>query len=138
MSLPSIFALGIFAVTLGLIISEKLHRTVAAMAGVAALFLLRILTPSQALAYVDFNTLMVLAGMMIIVSIVKRTGVFEYLAIVAAKKAKGDPWRIIVFLCVVTALVSAFLDNVTTVLLIVPMTFVITKKLEMDPVPFLL
>lgn len=138
MSPTSIFALGIFAVTLGLIIFEKLHRTVAALAGVAALFLLRILTPEQALAYVDFNTLMVLSGMMIIVSIVKRTGVFEYLAIVAAKKAKGDPWRIIVFLCVVTALVSAFLDNVTTVLLIVPMTFVITKKLDVDPVPFLL
>jgi Na+/H+ antiporter NhaD/arsenite permease-like protein len=138
MSLASIFALGIFVITLGLIITERLHRTVAGLAGVAALFLLRILTPSQALSYVDFNTLMVLTGMMIVLSIVKRTGVFEYLAIVAAKKAKGDPWRIIVFLCVVTALVSAFLDNVTTVLLIVPMTFVITKKLDMDPIPFLL
>ncbi|MBN1777249.1 MAG: ArsB/NhaD family transporter [Clostridiales bacterium] len=138
MSLTSIFALGIFVITLGLIISEKLHRTVAALAGVATLLLLRVLTPSQALQYVDFNTLLVLMGMMIVVSIVKKTGVFEYLAIVAAKKAKGDPWRIILFLCAVTALISAFLDNVTTVLLIVPMTFVITKKLNMNPIPFLL
>ena len=138
MSLTSLFALGVFIIVLGLIISEKLHRTVAAMAGVVVLLLVRILTPSQALQYVDFNTLLVLMGMMIVVSIVKKTGVFEYLAIIAAKKAKGDPWRIIVFLCVVTALISAFLDNVTTVLLIVPMTFVITKKLNMNPMPFLI
>ncbi|HRX07587.1 MAG TPA: ArsB/NhaD family transporter [Candidatus Limiplasma sp.] len=138
MSLTSIFALGVFIIVLGLIISEKLHRTVAAMAGVVVVLLVRILTPSQALQYVDFNTLLVLMGMMIVVSIVKKTGVFEYLAIVAAKKAKGDPWRIIVFLCAVTALISAFLDNVTTVLLIVPMTFVITKKLNVNPMPFLI
>ncbi len=138
MSLATILSLGVFVVTLGLIISEKLHRTVAAMAGASALLMLRIFTPSQALSYVDFNTLGVLMGMMIIVSIVKKTGVFEYLAIVSAKKAKGDPWRIILFLCAVTALISAFLDNVTTVLLIVPMTFVITKKLGVNPIPFLI
>ena len=138
MSIETILSLGIFAVTLGLIISETLHRTVAAMLGASALLLLHIFSPSQALSYVDFNTLGVLMGMMIIVSIVKKTGVFEYLAIVAAKKAKGDPWRIIVFLCVVTAVISAFLDNVTTVLLIVPMTFVITQKLKVDPIPFLI
>jgi Na+/H+ antiporter NhaD/arsenite permease-like protein len=138
MSLTTILSLGIFVVTLGLIISEKLHRTVAAMAGASALLLLHVFTPSRALSYVDFNTLGVLMGMMIIVSIVKKTGVFEYLAIVSAKKAGGDPWRIILFLCAVTALISAFLDNVTTVLLIVPMTFVITKKLNVNPIPFLI
>ena len=138
MSLSTIVALGIFVITLGLIISEKLHRTVAAMAGASLLMLLKVLTPSAALSYVDFNTLGVLMGMMIIVSIVKKTGVFEYLAIVSAKKAKGNPWRIIVFLCVATALISSFLDNVTTVLLIVPMTFVITKKLNVEPIPFLI
>jgi len=138
MSLASIFAIVVFVITLALIITEKLHRTVAAMAGVAALLILRVLTTSEALKYIDFNTLGVLMGMMIIVSIVKKTGVFEYLAIIAAKKAKGDPWRIILFLCVVTAVVSALLDNVTTVLLIVPMTFVITKKLKIDPIPFLI
>ena len=138
MSLSSIFALIVFIITLALIITEKLHRTVAAMAGVVMLLILRVLTTSQALSYIDFNTLGVLMGMMIVVSIVKKTGVFEYLAIIAAKKAKGDPWRIIVFLCVVTAVVSALLDNVTTVLLIVPMTFVITKKLKVNPIPFLI
>ena len=138
MSPSSIIALVVFLITLGLIITERLHRTVAAMAGVAVMLIMRVLTTSEALAYIDFNTLGVLIGMMIIVSIVKKTGVFEYLAIIAAKKAKGDPWRIIVFLCVVTAVVSALLDNVTTVLLIVPMTFVITKKLEVNPLPFLI
>ena len=138
MSLTTILSLGVFVVTLGLIISEKLHRTVAAMAGASVLLMLHVFTPARALSYVDFNTLGVLMGMMIIVSIVKKTGVFEYLAIVAAKKAGGDPWRIIVFLCAVTALISAFLDNVTTVLLIVPMTFVITRKLNVNPIPFLI
>ncbi len=138
MSPSSIIALVVFLITLVLIITERLHRTVAAMAGVAVMLIMRIFTTSEALAYIDFNTLGVLIGMMIIVSVVKKTGVFEYLAIIAAKKAKGDPWRIIVFLCVVTAVVSALLDNVTTVLLIVPMTFVITKKLNVNPLPFLI
>ena len=138
MSLTAIFALGVFVVTFILIMTEALHRAVAALAGVSVLLVFRVFTLQQALSHVDYNTLGVLIGMMIVVSIVKKTGVFEYLAIVAAKKARGNPWRIIVFLCVVTALVSSLLDNVTTVLLIVPMTFVITKKLEKDPLPFLI
>ena len=138
MAFNVIFSLCVFLITLGLIVSEKVNRTVAALAGASIILLVRIMPVSTALDFVDYNTLGVLIGMMIIVGIVKNTGVFEYLAIVAAKRAKGDPWKIILSLCVITAITSALLDNVTTVLLIVPMTFVITKTLEMDPIPFLI
>lgn len=131
-------ALAVFLVAMVLIMSEKVNRTVAALAGACLILLLRVMTFDKALSYIDFNTLGVLTGMMIIVGIVKNTGVFEYLAIFASKKAKGDPWKIILSLSLITALISGFLDNVTTVLLIVPMTFVITDTLELDPIPFLI
>jgi len=128
----------IFVVVMALVMSEKVNRTIAALVGACLILLLRILTFDEALGYIDFNTLGVLVGMMIIVGIVKNTGVFEYLAIFASKKVKGDPWKIILSLSIITAVISAFLDNVTTVLLIVPMTFVITDTLELDPLPFLI
>lgn len=131
-------ASAIFIVVIGLVMSEKLNRTVAALVGASLVLLLRIVPSDRALGYIDFNTLGVLVGMMIIVGIVKNTGVFEYLAIYASKKVKGDPWKIILSLSVITAVVSAFLDNVTTVLLIVPMTFVITDTLGLEPIPFLI
>lgn len=133
-----IVSLTIFVIVMALVMSEKVNRTIAALAGASLLLLLRVLTFDEALSYIDFNTLGVLVGMMIIVGIVKDTGVFEYLAIFAAKRVKGDPWKIILSLSVITAVVSGFLDNVTTVLLIVPMTFVITDTLELDPIPFLI
>ena len=138
MTFHVVFSLCIFLVTLGLIVSEKVNRTVAALAGASVILLVRVMPVSTALDFVDYNTLGVLIGMMIIVGIIKNTGIFEYLAIVAAKRAKGDPWKIIVSLSVITAVTSALLDNVTTVLLIVPMTFVITKTLDIDPIPFLI
>ena len=97
-----------------------------------------ILTQEQALHHIDFNTLGLLVGMMIIVAITSRTGLFNYVAIWAAKKAKAEPVRILVYLSLLTALFSAFLDNVTTVLLMVPVTFGITNKLHLDPTPYLL
>ena len=133
-----IASLSIFVVVMALVMSEKVNRTIAALVGACLILLLRIMTFDQALGYIDFNTLGVLVGMMIIVGIVKNTGIFEYLAIYASKKVKGDPWKIILSLSVITAVTSAFLDNVTTVLLIVPMTFVITDTLELDPLPFLI
>lgn len=138
MQIHAIIALSVFILALALIVSEKVHRTVVALAGSVILILAGVLTLEGALSYIDFNTLGVLVGMMIIVGIVKNTGVFEYLAIFSAKRAKGDPWKIIVSLCVITAVVSAILDNVTTVLLIVPMTFVITQKLRINPMLFLI
>jgi Na+/H+ antiporter NhaD/arsenite permease-like protein len=133
-----IASLTIFVVVIALVMSEKVNRTIAALAGASLILLLRIMTFNEALSYIDFNTLGVLVGMMIIVGIVKNTGVFEYLAIFSAKKVRGDPWKIILSLSLITAVVSGILDNVTTVLLIVPMTFVITDTLELDPITFLI
>jgi len=85
---------------------------------------------------IDFNTLGVLTGMMLFVAVAKQSGIFEFMAIKAAKLAKGDPWRIMVYFVIITAVCSAFLDNVTTVLLISPMTFTVCKILDENPIPF--
>lgn len=138
MEVNAILSLCIFIIVMILIISEKINRTVAALCGASIVILIHIFSGDTALGYIDFNTIGVLIGMMIIVGIIKNTGIFEYLAVIAAKRAKGEPWKIIVSLCLITALTSALLDNVTTVLLIVPMTFVITQTLELDPIPFLI
>lgn len=138
MHFNEILAIVVFLVTFALIISEKINRTVAALSGACILLMAHIFTAGKALEYIDFNTLGVLIGMMIIVGVIKNTGIFEFLAIFAAKKAKGDPWKIILSFSIITAITSAFLDNVTTVLLIVPMTFIITETLELDPIPFLI
>lgn len=134
----AILAIGIFLVIYAIIISEKIHRTIIAMIGGILMVLFGIVDQETAIHYIDFNTLGLLTGMMIIVSITAETGVFKYIAIWAAKKAKGEPMRILIALGILTALASAFLDNVTTVLLMVPVTFSITKQLRINPMPFLL
>ncbi|MBM7866759.1 hypothetical protein GTO89_03940 [Heliobacterium gestii] len=131
-------AIVIFLLSYGLIISEKIHRMTVALLGAVIMLLLGILSQEEAVRSIDFNTLGLLIGMMIIVGILRRTGVFEYFAVKAAKAAKGSPVGILVLLSLVTAVASAFLDNVTTVLLIVPVTLSITDTLEVDPVPFLI
>lgn len=131
-------AVAVFLVAYGLIISEKIHRAVVAFAGAALIIILGILSQEEAVRGIDFNTIGLLVGMMIIVGITRRSGVFEYLAIKAAKLAKGEPVKILMLLTIITAVLSAFLDNVTTVLLIVPVTFAITKRLKINPMPFLL
>ncbi len=133
-----IAAVGIFVAIYMVIISEKINRTTIAVFGASLLLLFKILTQEQALSKIDFNTIGLLIGMMIIVSITRRTGAFEYLAIWAAKAVKGEPWRIIVVFSIFTAVASAMLDNVTTILLIIPITLVITDTLETDPIPFVL
>jgi Na+/H+ antiporter NhaD/arsenite permease-like protein len=85
---------------------------------------------------IDFNTLGVLTGMMLFVAVAKQSGIFEFLAVKSAKLAKGDPWKIMMYFVIVTAVCSAFLDNVTTVLLIAPMTFTICKIMDENPIPF--
>jgi len=127
----------VFLITYAFIISEKLNRTVVALMGGLLVIFLGILEQEKAIEMIDFNTLGLLTGMMIIVGITKKTGVFEYLAIKSAKWAEGDPWRLMTALALITAVGSAFLDNVTTVLLIVPVTFSITEELEINPMPFL-
>jgi Na+/H+ antiporter NhaD/arsenite permease-like protein len=133
-----IFAAAVFLTAYAVIVSERVHRTVVALAGAAVLGLAGLLTPEQAIEFVDFNTIGLLVGMMIIVGITRQTGVFEYLAIKAAKMSGGHPVRILSSLALVTAVLSALLDNVTTVLLIVPVTFAIAQKLEVSPLPYLI
>ncbi|MEF2656366.1 MAG: ArsB/NhaD family transporter [Eggerthellaceae bacterium] len=131
-----IISIVIFVVVMALIISEKVHRTTAALAGAVTLILAGIITFDTGVEHIDFGTLGVLVGMMIFVAVVKNSGIFEYLAIRAAKIAKGNPWLIMVLFTLITAVLSAFLDNVTTVLLIGPVTYTVCKMLEINPIPF--
>ena len=133
-----VIAVAIFVAVIGVIVSEKLHRAACALIGAMLLVLIGILEPKEALGFIDFNTIGVLIGMMMFVAVVKNSGIFEYLAIKSAKIAKGNPWRIMIAFMIITAVLSAFLDNVTTVLLIGPMTFSICQKLELNPVPYLM
>nr|WP_283214802.1 ArsB/NhaD family transporter [Paenibacillus sp. HWE-109] len=138
MEQQAILAIGIFLLTYSMIIAEKIHRTIVAMIGGVLMVVLGVVDQDSALHHIDFNTLGLLIGMMIIVSITAETGLFTYIALLAAKKAKGDPVRILVSLVLITAIGSAFLDNVTTVLLMVPVTFSITRQLRVNPIPFLI
>ena len=133
-----IIAIAVFLVVIVLIMTEKVHRTSAALAGAVVLLLTNVLTVDKAVGYIDFNTIGVLVGMMLFVAVIKNSGVFEYIAIRAAKMAKGDPWKIMVAFIIITAFLSAFLDNVTTVLLVGPMTITIARMLNINPVPFLI
>lgn len=144
-----LFVIVVAAVSYVLIITEKVHRTVAALGGASILLLFGRyfgLIPKEKFPSeihfmaeaVDWNTIGLLFGMMVIVGILKETGVFEFLAIKAAKVSNGDPWKIMLLFSIITAILSAFLDNVTTVLLIAPITISITKSLKLKPVPFLI
>ncbi|MGL4337981.1 MAG: SLC13 family permease, partial [Turicibacter sp.] len=131
-------AIIIFLVAYGIIISEKLNRTVIALLGAVFMVIFHVLDQNEAFGIIDFNTIGLLVGMMIIVSILKRTGIFQYVAIKTAKLSKGSPWLIMLYFSVITAVASALLDNVTTILLIAPVTFVITETLGLNPIPFLI
>lgn len=130
-------AASIFVLTYVVIITEKFNRALVSLVGASLMILTGILSQEMAIEKVDFNTLGLLIGMMIIVAISQKTGMFQYLAIKSAKLVKGEPWWILVMLSLTTAIFSAFLDNVTTVLLIVPITLLITDELKIDPYPFL-
>ena len=133
-----IFATVVFVLVMGAIMTEKLHRATAALAGAVLLVICGVMTGKQAIGYIDFNTIGVLVGMMIVVAVIRTTGMFEYISIKAAKAAKGDPWKILIAFVLITAILSAFLDNVTTVLLVGPMSIAIARMLEINPVPFLM
>ncbi|MEN6348790.1 MAG: ArsB/NhaD family transporter [Syntrophomonas sp.] len=137
-SLNATIAVAIFVVAYGIIMSEKLNRAVVSLAGAVVIIAFGILTQAEAIAGIDFNTLGLLLGMMIIVIITRRSGVFEYVAIKAAKLAKGNPAKILILLAIITAVLSAFMGSVTVALLIVPVTFSITDKLNVNPGGFLL
>ncbi|ASJ06044.1 ArsB/NhaD family transporter [Thermococcus pacificus] len=131
-------AVTVFLFTYALIISERVHRTVAALFGAAVVLFIRIVPWEKLPEYLDLDTLFLLIGMMIIVNTAKESGLFEFIAIKTAKFAKGDPMRVLLMFSLVTALVSSVLDNVTTVLLLTPMLLYITKLMDVNPVPFLL
>ncbi|MBP2639751.1 MAG: Citrate transporter [Firmicutes bacterium] len=130
-------AILVFVLVYGLIMSEKVHRTKIALVGAIILLLVKIMPQEQALEKVDFNTLGLLIGMMIIVAIAMRTGMFQYMAVRLAKMVQGNPRSIMAVFFAFTAITSALLDNVTTVLLVTPIIFSITEILEVNPVPFL-
>jgi Na+/H+ antiporter NhaD/arsenite permease-like protein len=127
----------LFAVTYALIITDWVNRAIVALLGAALMISLGVLNQADAIRGIDFNTLGLLTGMMLVVAITRRCGVFQYVAIWSAKKVNADPWGILVMLAVVTASFSALLDNITTVLLIVPVTLLITEELGVKPYPYL-
>ena len=128
----------IFVVAYALIISEKVHRTIVALMGAVLMIGFGILSQEVAIHHIDFNTLGLLIGMMTIVNITAETGLFNFLAIWSAQKVKADPMKLLLALSLLTAVCSALLDNVTTVLLTVPVTFSITSQLKVDVKPFLM
>src|SRR5215207_4117641 len=137
--MDEVFAVTVFVVVLVVIAVELVNRTVAALLGAAVIVSFGVVEQHEAAAeFVDWNTIGLLAGMMVIVAVLERTGIFEYLAIKSAQWGKARPGRILILLALVTAFLSAFLDNVTTVILMVPVTFVIAEALDSDPIPFLL
>ena len=135
-------AVAIFVGAYVLIATERVHRVAASLGGAAIILGLGV-TSSQDAFYssetgVDWDVIFLLLGMMLVVGVLKRTGVFEYMAIRAAKLAGGQPYRVMVLLVMVTAGASALLDNVTTVLLVVPVTLLVCERLGLHPLPFLM
>ncbi|MCV7300116.1 ArsB/NhaD family transporter [Mycobacterium barrassiae] len=138
----AILAVSIFVVAYVLIASDKINKTLVALVGAGVVLALGIVDADGAFysheTGIDWNVIFLLFGMMIIVGVLRQTGVFEYVAIWAAKRAGGSPLRIMILLAIVTAVASAFLDNVTTVLLIAPVTLLVCDRLQINPVPFLI
>lgn len=128
----------LFVVAYAVIISERIHRTAVALAGGVLMVLLGVLNQEEAFEAIDFNTIGLLVGMMILVLITKKTGLFEYVAIRSAKLVKGEPILIYLSFALITAVFSALLDNVTTIMLIAPVTFVVANNLKINPMPLLI
>ncbi|MCJ2564040.1 MAG: hypothetical protein LN417_08145, partial [Candidatus Thermoplasmatota archaeon] len=139
----------IFVGTLVLMILEKLHRTTVALLGAAAMIVAHLLfgyfqpsdglyTPDLGFIAIDFNTLGLLFGMMVIVGVIAETGFFEFVAIRMTKTVSGNYWGLMLMLGIVSAVASAFLDNVSTVLLLIPITIAIAKRLELNPIPIIM
>ena len=144
LTVPQAFTTTVFVVAYTLIATERLHKTTVALGGAMVMLVVGLITQQEAfhgrgeVTGVDWNTIFLLIGMMIIVNIMRHTGVFEWIAIKSAKLARGEPVAVMLMLALVTALLSAALDNVTTVLLIAPVALLICQSLEMDVVPTLI
>lgn len=131
---------GVFLVIYALIVTERLHRTLAALLGAVIVIGLKLVDQHEAFSeeIVDFNVIFLLAGMMIIANILGKTGIFQWLAVEAVRRAEGRPYRLMVMISLITAVASMFLDNVTTVVLMTPVTFFVAERLGMSPIPFLI
>jgi len=134
----ALIALIIFITTLIFVSLEKINRTVIALSGGLLFILSKILNQHEAFSAIDFNTIGLLTGMMVMVSIIKRTGLFQYLAIKISKLAHGNLFYLLFFLSIITGILSSILDNVTTIILIVPITLAICENLEISPIPLVL
>jgi Na+/H+ antiporter NhaD/arsenite permease-like protein len=128
----------IFVAVYALIATERLDKTLAALLGGTVVVLLGIVSQERAFEAIDLNVIFLLAGMMVLAGILRRTGFFQWLAIRSVRIAGGEPYRLLIVLSVVSALISAFLDNVTTVVLLAPVTLYIAGVLRVSPVPFLI
>ena len=137
--MTAVLATAVFVVTYVLIATERVHRVAAALGGAAAMVVIGVVDAESAFfdreTAIDWNVIFLLLGMMILVGVLRQTGVFEFLAIWSAKRAGGRPFRIMASLVVLTALASSLLDNVTTVLLVAPVTVLLCDRLDLDPVP---
>ncbi|MBA2566470.1 MAG: hypothetical protein H0V08_01560, partial [Thermoleophilaceae bacterium] len=133
-----VLAVAVFAIALGVIASERLHRTAVALLGAALVVVSHTIDQEEAVAAIDFNTIGLLAGMMLIVRLTEPTGVYNYLAIRAGQLSRGRPLVLVAALAGTTALLSAFLDNLTTMLLIVPITFLLADTLDIRPIPLVI
>lgn len=127
----------IFLFTYALIVSERIHRTISALLGGLAMIIF-IVPQSVAFHSIDWNVIFLLAGMMIIANVLKETGLFQWIAFQAVRSGKGDPFRVLIILSLVTAVTSAFLDNVTIVILMAPVTLFVASSLRVNPIPFLI
>lgn len=137
MTFPAIFTAAVFVLAYIIIATERLHRTVVALAGGMLLILAGILSQEEAFAAIDFNVILLLVGMMVIANIMSETGVFQWIAVQSVNAGRGRPLLIMAMLCLVTAGASAILDNVTIVVLIAPITLFIASALHVSPIPFL-
>jgi len=135
---PTWLAAGIFLITYALIVSDRIHRTIAALLGGMTIILIGVLDQDQAFHAIDWNVIFLLAGMMMIANVLRETGLFQWIAIQSVRLGKGNPYRILVILVLVTAVTSALLDNVTIVILMAPVTLFITASLRINPLPFLI
>jgi Na+/H+ antiporter NhaD/arsenite permease-like protein len=133
-----VLAVGIFVAALAVIASERVHRTKVALIGAALVVLTQTIDQEQAIEAVDFNTIGLLAGMMLVVRLTEPTGIYNYLAIRAGQISRGKTLGIVVSLSLTTAVLSAFLDNLTTILLMVPITFLLADTLDIDAIPLIL
>lgn len=133
-----VLILVIFILTFTFITTEKLPNAIAAMVGAFLVVAFHILSQEEAIEFIDFDTIGLLCGMMIMVAIMRKSGLFEYIAIKGIKITQGNPWKLLVVLSVVTAVLSAFLDNVTTVLIIVPLTLAVSDTIKINPLPLLI